>query len=58
MDLNIFLTSVLVGEEWLASHPGHFTPGKELPYPLDRRLGRSQTAKKILMQWHMCHYTV
>jgi hypothetical protein len=27
--IRIFLTSALVGGEWLASRPGSFTPGKE-----------------------------
>jgi hypothetical protein len=26
--IHIFLTSALVGSEWSASRPGHFTPGK------------------------------
>jgi hypothetical protein len=28
---HIFLTSVLVGGEWSASHPGRFTPGERAP---------------------------
>jgi hypothetical protein len=31
-------TSALDGGEWLASHLGRFTPGKDPRYPLDRRL--------------------
>jgi hypothetical protein len=27
-------TSTLVGDEWSASRPGRFTPGKELPVPI------------------------
>jgi hypothetical protein len=29
--------------EWLTSHPGHFNLGKEAQYPLNRRLGASQS---------------
>jgi hypothetical protein len=32
--IHIFLTSVLVGGEWSASRPGHFTPGKESLVPI------------------------
>jgi len=32
------LTSTLGGDAWSASRLGHFTPEKEPPYPLDRRL--------------------
>jgi hypothetical protein len=39
-----FLTSALDGGEWSASRPGRFTPqGKSPRYPLDRRLGESQS---------------
>jgi hypothetical protein len=27
VQIHIFLTSALAGVEWLASHPGRFTPG-------------------------------
>jgi hypothetical protein len=38
------LTSALDGGEWSASRPGRFTPqGKSSWYPLDRKLGGSQT---------------
>jgi hypothetical protein len=38
------LTSALDGSEWLAVHPGRFTPqGKSSRYPLDRRLGGPQS---------------
>jgi hypothetical protein len=41
--IHVFLTSALVGGEWSASRPGRFTPqGKNLRYPLDRRLGGPQ----------------
>jgi hypothetical protein len=40
---HIFLASALVGGEWSASPPGRFTPGKEPPVPLDRRLGGPQS---------------
>jgi hypothetical protein len=41
----IFLTSALDGDEWSASRLCLFAPppGKELLYPLDRRLGRPQS---------------
>jgi hypothetical protein len=29
VQIHIFLTSALVGDEWSASRPGSFTPGKE-----------------------------
>jgi hypothetical protein len=32
--IHIFLTSALVGGEWSASHPGHFTPGERAPVTL------------------------
>jgi hypothetical protein len=40
-----FMTSALDGTEWLATSPGHFTPGERTPilYPLDRRLSRPQS---------------
>jgi hypothetical protein len=28
---HVFLTSALVGGEWLASRPGRFTPGERAP---------------------------
>jgi hypothetical protein len=37
------LTPALVGGEWSASRPGRFTPGKELPVPIYRRLGGPQS---------------
>jgi hypothetical protein len=36
------LTSALDGGEWSVSRPGRFTPGKELPVPIDRTLGGLQ----------------
>jgi hypothetical protein len=27
----VFLTSTLIGGEWSASRPGHFTPGERAP---------------------------
>jgi hypothetical protein len=39
-----FLTSALDGCEWSASRPGRALPaGKNLRYPLDRRLGGPQS---------------
>jgi hypothetical protein len=29
--IHVFLNSALVGDEWLASHPGSFTPGERAP---------------------------
>jgi hypothetical protein len=29
----LFFTTALEEDEWLASRPGHFTPGEELPVP-------------------------
>jgi hypothetical protein len=29
--IHVFLTSALAGGEWLASRPGHFTPGETAP---------------------------
>jgi hypothetical protein len=31
VQIHIYLTSALVGDEWSASRPGHFTPGKRAP---------------------------
>jgi hypothetical protein len=49
VQIHVFLTSVLDGGEWLASHPDRFAPAKQPRYPLDRTLygpqsrsGRSQ----------------
>jgi hypothetical protein len=40
VQIHIFLTAALVGGEWSASCPSHFTPrGKSPLYPLDRRFG-------------------
>jgi hypothetical protein len=33
---------VVVGSEWLTSWPGRFTPGKEPPHPLNRKLSGPQ----------------
>jgi hypothetical protein len=39
-----FFASVLDGDEWSASRPGHsLTPGKNTRYPLDRRLDGPQS---------------
>jgi hypothetical protein len=42
VQIQIFLTSALVGGEWSASRLGRFTPEKKLRYPLNRRLGGPQ----------------
>jgi hypothetical protein len=34
MSIHVLLTSALVGGEWSASSPDHFTPRKELPVPI------------------------
>jgi hypothetical protein len=34
VEMDIFLTSALVGGEWSASLPGRFTPGKKPPVPI------------------------
>jgi hypothetical protein len=39
----LLLTPALDGGEWLASRFCRFTPGKELRYPLDRRLAGPQS---------------
>jgi hypothetical protein len=39
----LILTSALDVDEWLASPPCRFTPGKEPLYPLIRKLGGSQS---------------
>ena len=38
VQLHLFLTSTLDGDEWLSSCSSHLTPGKEPRYPLNRRL--------------------
>ena len=43
--------------EWPTSRPGHFALGKELPYPLNRRLGRPQRHLEDLeMRKMYCSY--
>jgi hypothetical protein len=43
VQIHVFLTSALVGGEWSASLPVHFTlRGKSLRCPLDRSLGGPQ----------------
>jgi len=37
--LHSLLTSAFDRDEWSASRPGRFTPGKEPRYPFNRRLG-------------------
>jgi hypothetical protein len=37
VQIQVFLTLVLVGDEWLASSTNRFTPWKRPQYPLDRR---------------------
>jgi hypothetical protein len=46
VQLHAFLTSALDGGEWSASRPAALPPppGKSPWYPLDRRLGRSQSS--------------
>jgi hypothetical protein len=39
----LFSTSALDGGEWLTSLPGRLTTGKEPRYPLNMRLGGSQS---------------
>jgi hypothetical protein len=39
-----FLAFVADGGEWSSSLPGRFTPRKVSLYPLDRRLGGTQSA--------------
>jgi hypothetical protein len=36
---NVFLTSALTGDEWSASCPGRFTPGKRAPLPIGLEAG-------------------
>jgi hypothetical protein len=36
---HIFLTSALVGGEWIASHTGRFTPGEIAPVPIGYEVG-------------------
>jgi hypothetical protein len=31
VEMHVFLTSALVGDEWLASHPCRFNPGERPP---------------------------
>jgi hypothetical protein len=38
VQIHDFLALAPAGGEWVASHSGHFTPGKGPWYPLDRRL--------------------
>jgi hypothetical protein len=42
VELHSFSASALDGGEWLTSHLGRFTLGKEHPYPLNKRLGGPQ----------------
>jgi hypothetical protein len=34
VQIHIFLTSALVGDEWSASRPCRFTPGERVPVPI------------------------
>ena len=43
VQLHSSLTSMLGGDEWLASRPDRFIPGKEPWYPLTRRLRGPQS---------------
>jgi len=48
IQIHAFLISVLDGGEWLASHPGLYTPsppplGRNMQYPLDRWLSEPQS---------------
>jgi hypothetical protein len=44
IQINVFLTSALVGDQWSASCPSRFGPRKRTaPYPLDRTLDGPQT---------------
>ena len=43
VQLRTFLTWTVNRDEWSTSRPGHFTLGKELQYPLNERLGGSQS---------------
>jgi hypothetical protein len=45
----IFLTLAVVGDEWSVSHPGRFTPGKELPVPIEQEVGC--TSKPVWTTW-------
>jgi hypothetical protein len=50
--IHIFLTSALAGDQWLASRPSRFTPGKEPPVPIgyegwgDPRAGLDEGEKR------------
>ena len=47
--LRSFLTFALDGGQWFTPCPGRFTPGKEPPCPLNRRLGgRFEEEKNLL----------
>jgi hypothetical protein len=57
--LHSFLTSAVDGDEWSASRPGRFDPGKEPRYPFNRRLGgpHSWTGHNVVIKTiklHMC----
>jgi hypothetical protein len=43
VQIHIYLTSAVLRGEWSISRPGRFTPRKELPGPLARRLGGRQS---------------
>jgi hypothetical protein len=43
IQLHLFLTSALHGGGRLTSHPGHWIPGEELHYPLNRTLSGRQS---------------
>ena len=44
------LTSALDGSGWLTPRPGCFSPGKEIPYALNRRLGETQGLSERVRQ--------
>jgi hypothetical protein len=48
VQLHSFLTSALDGDKRSTSCPSHFTSGKERWYPLNRRLGGTQSQSGLL----------
>jgi hypothetical protein len=41
--IHVFLISALAEDEWSASRPCRFTPGKESPVPVGEKLGGTQS---------------
>jgi len=56
--MSMFLTSVMEGDDWSASHWNKFSPEKELPYLLARRLGETRSCLDVLGKTNISRHAV